>query len=113
MARNSYPQDWPQRYSEQSSLASTNVEIKARFIVSYTIGLKRWSYCMTNFYSFNGTVTEICDFYTGQNGTKEDCYKFITVEKWIRSHSKFRGVTHHLLCRPCNCESGRSRDWIL
>ena len=63
---------------------------------------------MTNFYSFHGTVTEIRDFYTGQNGTKEDCYKFITVEKWIRS-----GVTHHLLCRPCNGESGRSRDWIL
>ena len=35
---------------------------------------------MTNFYSFHGTVTMISDFFTGQNGEKEGCYKFITVE---------------------------------
>src|SRR5437016_377768 len=35
---------------------------------------------MTNFYSFHGTVTEIRDFYTGQNGEGEGCNKFITVE---------------------------------
>jgi len=38
---------------------------------------------MTNFYSFHGTVTEIRDFYTGQNGEKEGCNKFITVENGL------------------------------
>ncbi|AGK53645.1 hypothetical protein [Bacillus sp. 1NLA3E] len=35
---------------------------------------------MTNFYSFHGTVTMISDFFTGKNGKKEGCNKFITVE---------------------------------
>ena len=35
---------------------------------------------MTNFYSFHGTVTMISDFFTGQNGEGEGCYKFISVE---------------------------------
>ena len=68
---------------------------------------------MTNFYSFHGTVTEIRDFYTGQNGEKEGCNKFITVENGLGAISKFRGFTHDLLCRPCNGDSRRSRDWIL
>jgi hypothetical protein len=38
---------------------------------------------MTNFYSFHGTVTEIRDFYTGQNGVREGCNKFITVENGL------------------------------
>ena len=38
---------------------------------------------MTNFYSFHGTVTDIRDFYTGQNGEKEGCNKFITVENGL------------------------------
>lgn len=35
---------------------------------------------MTNFYSFHGTVMEISDFLTGQNGESEGCYKLFTVE---------------------------------
>ena len=30
---------------------------------------------MTNFNSFHGTVTMISDFFTGQNGEGEGCYK--------------------------------------
>ena len=44
---------------------------------------------MTNFYSFHGTVTEIRDFYTGQNGEKEGCNKFITVENGLGSIVNF------------------------
>ncbi len=35
---------------------------------------------MTNFYSFHGTVTAINDFFTGQNGEREGCYKLFTLE---------------------------------
>ncbi|NIK76403.1 hypothetical protein FHS15_001528 [Paenibacillus castaneae] len=35
---------------------------------------------MTNFYSFHGTVTMISDFFTGENGKGEGCYKLISVE---------------------------------
>lgn len=35
---------------------------------------------MTNFYSFQGTVTMISDFYTGQNGEGEGCYKLFSVD---------------------------------
>lgn len=35
---------------------------------------------MTNFYSFNGTIIGITDFFTGQNDNREGCYKFFTVE---------------------------------
>ena len=38
---------------------------------------------MTNFYSFHGTVTMISDFFTGQNGEREGCYKLITVENGL------------------------------
>ncbi|QED46756.1 hypothetical protein [Cytobacillus dafuensis] len=38
---------------------------------------------MTNFYSFHGTVTLISDFFTGQNGKGEGCYKLITVENGL------------------------------
>lgn len=35
---------------------------------------------MINFYSFHGVVTMISDFFTGQNGEGEGCYKLISVE---------------------------------
>ncbi|TSI02578.1 hypothetical protein [Lysinibacillus sp. BW-2-10] len=35
---------------------------------------------MTNFYSFHGTVTAISDFFTGQNGNSEGCYRLFTLE---------------------------------
>jgi hypothetical protein len=35
---------------------------------------------MTNFYSFRGTITMISDFYTGQDGEGEGCYKLISIE---------------------------------
>ncbi|WP_068673505.1 hypothetical protein [Oceanobacillus sp. Castelsardo] len=35
---------------------------------------------MTNFMSFQGTVTMINDLYTGQNGMNEGCSKLISVE---------------------------------
>ncbi|QRG66462.1 hypothetical protein [Brevibacillus choshinensis] len=35
---------------------------------------------MITFLSFQGTVTMISDFMTGQNGEGEGCYKFIAVE---------------------------------
>ncbi len=35
---------------------------------------------MTNFYSFEGTITGITDFNTNQNGNREGCYKFFTIE---------------------------------
>jgi hypothetical protein len=38
---------------------------------------------MTNFYSFHGTVTMISDFFTGQNGEGEGCYKLISVENGL------------------------------
>lgn len=38
---------------------------------------------MTNFYSFHGTITGISDFITGQNGNREGCYKFFTVENEV------------------------------
>lgn len=34
---------------------------------------------MTNFYSFQGTIMEITDFNTGQNGNNEGCTKFFTL----------------------------------
>jgi hypothetical protein len=42
---------------------------------------------MTNFYSFQGTVTMIDDFNIGQNG--EGCYKLITVENGMGSVVNF------------------------
>lgn len=42
---------------------------------------------MTNFYSFQGTVTMINDFNIGQNG--EGCYKLITVENGMGSVVNF------------------------
>ena len=38
---------------------------------------------MTNFYFFHGTVTMISDFFTGQNGKREGCYKLISVENGL------------------------------
>jgi hypothetical protein len=38
---------------------------------------------MTNFYSFHGTVTMFSDFFTGQNGEGEGCYKLISVENGL------------------------------
>ncbi|MDF2856720.1 MAG: hypothetical protein K0Q87_2571 [Neobacillus sp.] len=38
---------------------------------------------MTNFHSFHGTITMISDFFTGQNGEGEGCYKFISVENGL------------------------------
>ncbi|WP_431030500.1 hypothetical protein [Lysinibacillus sp. LZ02] len=35
---------------------------------------------MVNFKSFRGVVTQINDFFVGQNGESEGCYKLITVE---------------------------------
>lgn len=35
---------------------------------------------MVNFFSFQGIVTTISNFFTGQNGESEGCYKLITVE---------------------------------
>jgi hypothetical protein len=35
---------------------------------------------MTNFYSFQGIITQITDFSTGTNGEVEGCSKFISVE---------------------------------
>ena len=34
---------------------------------------------MTNFHSFHGTITEITDFITGQNGKDEGCTKLFTL----------------------------------
>jgi hypothetical protein len=39
--------------------------------------------CMTNFYSFHGTITMISDFFTGQNGEGEGCYKLISVDNGL------------------------------
>lgn len=44
---------------------------------------------MTNFYSFHGTVIMINDFFTGQNGAAEGCYKLITVENGLGSTVNF------------------------
>ena len=38
---------------------------------------------MTNFNSFQGTVTMISDFLTGQNGVDEGCYKLISVDNGL------------------------------
>jgi hypothetical protein len=38
---------------------------------------------MTNFYSFQGTVTMISDFYTGQNGEQEGCYKLLSIDNGL------------------------------
>jgi hypothetical protein len=38
---------------------------------------------MTNFLSFHGTITMINDFFTGQNGEKQGCYKLISVESGL------------------------------
>jgi hypothetical protein len=38
---------------------------------------------MTSFHSFHGTITMISDFFTGQNGEGEGCYKFISVENGL------------------------------
>ena len=38
---------------------------------------------MTNFNSFHGTVTMISDFFTGQNGEGEGCYKLVSVENGL------------------------------
>lgn len=35
---------------------------------------------MTNFFSFQGTITEITDFIMAQPGFRDGCYKFFTVE---------------------------------
>ena len=45
--------------------------------------------CMTNFYSFQGTVTMIRDFFTGQNGGSEGCLKFFTIENEMGSIVNF------------------------
>ena len=44
---------------------------------------------MTNFYSFHGTVTVISEFFTGQNGKKEGCYKLFTIENELGSIVNF------------------------
>lgn len=38
---------------------------------------------MTNFRSFQGTVVEISEFFTGQNGANEGCTQFFTVENHV------------------------------
>ncbi|MGE7904555.1 hypothetical protein ACQKNS_09205 [Peribacillus sp. NPDC094092] len=44
---------------------------------------------MTTFYSFHGTVTVISDFFTGQNGEGEGCYKLFTIENELGSIVNF------------------------
>ncbi|CAH0234205.1 hypothetical protein [Peribacillus simplex] len=44
---------------------------------------------MTTFYSFHGTVTVISDFFTGQNGESEGCYKLFTIENELGSIVNF------------------------
>ncbi|WP_440970206.1 hypothetical protein ACSS6N_01710 [Peribacillus frigoritolerans] len=44
---------------------------------------------MTTFYSFHGTVTVISDFFTGQNGEREGCYKLFTIENGLGSIVNF------------------------
>ncbi|MDM5210707.1 hypothetical protein QUF94_04530 [Peribacillus sp. NJ4] len=44
---------------------------------------------MTTFYSFHGTVTVISDFFTGQNGEREGCYKLFTIENELGSIVNF------------------------
>jgi hypothetical protein len=44
---------------------------------------------MTNFNSFQGTVTMISDFHTGQNGVGEGCYKFISVDNGLGATVNF------------------------
>lgn len=44
---------------------------------------------MTNFYSFHGTVTVISEFFTGQNGKNEGCYKLFTIENELGSIVNF------------------------
>lgn len=44
---------------------------------------------MTNFYSFHGTITGITDFNTGQNGKREGCDKFFTLENELGSIVNF------------------------
>jgi hypothetical protein len=44
---------------------------------------------MTTFYSFHGTVTVISDFFTGQNGEREGCYKLFTIENKLGSIVNF------------------------
>ena len=45
--------------------------------------------CMTNFNSFQGTVTMISDFHTGQNGVDEGCFKFISVDNGLGTTVNF------------------------
>ncbi|GIO08683.1 hypothetical protein J31TS6_47110 [Brevibacillus reuszeri] len=44
---------------------------------------------MINFYSFQGTVTMISDFITGQNGEGEGCYKLISVDNGLGASVNF------------------------
>ena len=44
---------------------------------------------MINFYSFQGTVTMISDFITGQNGEREGCYKLISVDNGLGASVNF------------------------
>ncbi|WP_289140035.1 hypothetical protein [uncultured Brevibacillus sp.] len=44
---------------------------------------------MINFYSFQGTVTMISDFITGQNGEGEGCYKLISIDNGLGASVNF------------------------
>ncbi|MBE4907834.1 hypothetical protein IMZ08_07175 [Bacillus luteolus] len=44
---------------------------------------------MVNFFSFQGTVTMISDFFIDQNGESEGCYKIITAENSSRTVVNF------------------------
>ncbi|MFE1630125.1 hypothetical protein ACFLFF_25580 [Brevibacillus reuszeri] len=44
---------------------------------------------MIHFYSFQGTVTMISDFITGQNGEGEGCYKLISVDNGLGASVNF------------------------
>ena len=68
---------------------------------------------MTNFYSFHGTVTMISDFFTGQNGEKEGCYKFISVENGLGAIVNFVVSPTTYFVDHVMVISRRSRDWIL
>jgi hypothetical protein len=43
----------------------------------------QWRDRMTNFLSYHGTITMISDFFTGQNGEQEGCFKLISVDNGL------------------------------
>jgi hypothetical protein len=43
----------------------------------------QWRDRMTNFLSYHGTITMISDFFSGQNGEQEGCFKLISVDNGL------------------------------